>query len=413
MGHRRVVITGLGIVAPNGIGKSEFWRNLLRGKSAVDRVFAFDASSFPCQVAAEVRDFSPADFMTLDTAKSAGRFAQFAVAASQLALHDASISITAQNSEDVGVAYGTSLAGVGDLAVDIFRSFGAYSVQGIAAESVIEYAPHLAAGHIAAEFKIHGPSMTVSTNCCTGLDAIYAASSLIRAGKVTTMLAGGSDAPIFPETFGAFCAVGALTRHNDDPQRACRPYDATHDGIVLGEGGATLVLEELESAVARGARIYAEILGHGAANDAANPRRHITGKAMAKAIDMALREAGVSPDDIDHINAHGCGLPPSDICDTNAFKRVFDAHAYEVPVTSIKSMIGQPLAAAGALQTAAACLSIRDQCVPPTINQRERDQQCDLDYVPNRSRIAGVDRVLINSQGAGGSHAALVIGRHE
>jgi 3-oxoacyl-[acyl-carrier-protein] synthase II len=413
MARRRVVITGLGIVAPNGIGKDTFWRSLVRGRSAVDRVFAFDASAFRCQVAAEVRDFSPTDFISAKTAKTMGRFAQFAVAASRLALDDAGLSITAENSEDVGVAYGTSLAGVGDVATEIFRGFGAYSVAGIPAESVVAYSPHLAAGNVAAELRIHGPAMTVSTNCCTGIDAIYAAAALIRAGKVSALLAGGSDAPIFPETFGAFCAVGALTRHNDDPKGACRPYDAGHDGIVLGEGGATLVLEALESAVARGARIYAEILGHGAANDAANPRRHLTGKAMAKAIEIALREAGVSPDDIDHINAHGCGLPPSDICDTNAFKRVFGARAYEIPVTSIKSMIGQPLAAAGVLQTAAACLAIRDQCVPPTINQRERDPQCDLDYVPNRSRIAAVDRVLINSQGAGGSHAALVIGRHD
>jgi 3-oxoacyl-[acyl-carrier-protein] synthase II len=336
MAHRRVVITGLGIVAPNGIGKDAFWRGLVQGRSAVDRVFAFDASAFPCQVAAEVRDFSPADFITPQHAKSMGRFAQFAVAASRLALDDAGLAVTSHNSEDVGVAYGTSLAGVGDVGSEIFRSFGAYSVQGIPAESVIEYAPHLAAGHIAQEFKIHGPTMTVSTNCCTGLDAIYAASSLIRAGKVTAMLAGGSDAPIFPETFAAFCAVGSLTRHNDDPQRASRPYDAGHDGIVLGEGGATLVLEELESALARKARIYAEVLGHGSANDAGSPRRHMTGKAMATAIVAAVREADIAADDIDHINAHGCGLPPSDICDTNAFKRVFGPRAHQIPVTSIK-----------------------------------------------------------------------------
>jgi 3-oxoacyl-(acyl-carrier-protein) synthase len=295
----------------------------------------------------------------------------------------------------------------------MIRGFGAYGVQGIPVASVVEYPPHLAAAHIAAEFKVHGPAMTVSTNCCTGLDAIYAAFALIRSGKVTAMLAGGTDAPIFPETFAAFSALGVLTRHNEDPQRASRPYDKGHDGIVLGEGGATLVLEDLDSAVARGARIYAEILGHGAANDAGSHRRHATGKAMAHAIATALREAEIAPDEIDHINAHGCGLSQSDVCDTNAFKRAFGARAYQIPITSIKSMIGQPLAAAGVLQTAAACLSVRDQCVPPTINQQARDPQCDLDYVPNRSRIAPVNRALINSQGAGGSHTALVIGRHD
>jgi 3-oxoacyl-[acyl-carrier-protein] synthase II len=411
MAQRRVVITGIGIVAPNGIGKDEFWRNLVAGKSAVERVFSFDASAFPCQVAAEVRDFSATDFVSPRKAKTMGRFSQFAVAATRLALDDAKLSLTAQISEQVGVAYGTSLAGVGDLASEIFRGFGAYGIRGIPAAGVIEYPTHLAAGHVAAEFKVYGPALSVSTNCCTGLDALYAGSSLIRSGKVKAILAGGCDAPIFPETFAAFSAFGALTRHNAEPQRASRPYDKGHDGIVLSEGGGTLVVEDLEFALARGARIYGEILGHGAANDAGSPRRHVTGRAMASAIGAALREAELDALEIDHINAHGCGLPQSDICDTNAFKRTFGKRAYQIPITSIKSMIGQPLAAAGIFQAAAACLSIQNQRVPPTINQETRDSQCDLDYVPNTSRAAAVNRVLINAQGVGGSHAALVIGR--
>jgi 3-oxoacyl-[acyl-carrier-protein] synthase II len=413
MAHRRVVVTGLGIVAPNGIGKDEFWKNLVAGKSAVERVFAFDASKLPCQVAAEVRDFSPTDFLSPRKVKTIGRFSQFAVAATRLALDDAKLAITSQISEHVGVAYGTSLAGVADLATEMFRGFGAAGVSGIPAASVIEYPPHLAAGQVAAEFKIYGPAMTVSTNCCTGLDAIYAGYSLIKCGKVNAIVAGGCDAPIFPETFASFCAFGALSSgFNDEPHRASRPYDKLHAGIVLGEGGGTLVLEDLDFALARGARIYAEVLGHGGANDAGSPRRHMTGKAMASAIGAALREADVAPAAIDHINAHGCSLPQSDICDTNAFKRTFGQRAYQIPVTSIKSMIGQPLAAAGVFQTASACLSIHDQRVPPTINQDERDPLCDLDYVPNTSRAVTVNRVLINSQGVGGSHAALVIGRY-
>jgi 3-oxoacyl-[acyl-carrier-protein] synthase II len=412
MAHRRVVVTGLGVVAPNGIGKVEFWSNLMAGTSAVDRVFAFDASGLPCQVAAEVRDFSPTDFVSARKAKVMGRFAQFAVAATRLALDDAKLAIASQLSEQVGVAYGTSLAGVGDLATEMFRGFGTAGVQGIPAASVIEYPPHLAAGQIAAEFKIHGPAMTVSTNCCTGLDAIYAGYSLIKNGKVKAVLAGGCDAPIFPETFASFCAFGALSAgHNNEPHRASRPYDKLHAGIVLGEGGGTLVLEDLDFALARGARIYAEVLGHGGANDAGSPRRHMTGKAMATAIATALREADLAPAAIDHVNAHGCGLPQSDICDTNAFKRTFGERAYHIPITSIKSMIGQPLAAAGVFQTAAACLAIQDQRVPPTINQDERDPACDLDYVPNTARSVAVSHVVVNSQGVGGSHAALVIGR--
>lgn len=414
MEHRRVVVTGVGIVAPNGIGKDEFWENLVAGKSAVDRVFAFDASKLPCQVAAEVRDFSATDFVSPRKAKTMGRFSQFAVAATRLALDDAKLAITAHISEHVGVAYGTSLAGVADMATEMFRGFGAAGVYGIPAASVIEYPPHLAAGQVAAEFRIYGPAMTVSTNCCTGLDAIYAGYSLIKSGKVKAILAGGCDAPIFPETFASFCAFGALaTGHNDQPQRASRPYDKRHAGIVLGEGGGTLVLEDMEFALQRGARIYAEVLGHGGANDAGSPRRHMTGKAMAGAIGAALREADLAPAAIDHINAHGCGLPQSDICDTNAFKRIFGTRVYQIPITSIKSMIGQPLAAAGVFQTAAACLAIRDQRVPPTINQEERDPVCDLDYVPNASRSVTVNHALINSQGVGGSHAALVVGRHK
>jgi 3-oxoacyl-[acyl-carrier-protein] synthase II len=409
--QRRVVITGLGIVAPNGIGKAEFWRNLLAGKSAVDRVFAFDASGYPCQVAAEVRDFSPTDFLTPDKAKTIGRFSQLAVAATRLAIDDAKLPITRQGSEQVGVACGTSIAGVGDLAATVYRGFFADGLRGIQAATAIEYPAHFASVHVASEFKIRGPAITVSTNCCTGLDTIYAAYAQVKLGKVNASLASAADAPIFPATFGSFCSFTALTRRNDDPQAASRPYDKLHDGIVLAEGGATLVLEELEFAMARGAKIYAEVLGHGAANEVQSPLRHATGRTMARAIRAALTDAAVDAAEIDHINAHGCGLPHSDVCDTNAFKQVLGERAYRVPVTSIKSMVGQALAAAGVFQTATACLSIDQQRVPPTINLEERDPHCDLDYVPNVSRRAVIDRVLINGQGFGGSYAALVIGR--
>ena len=410
MTHHRVVITGLGIVAPNGIGRDEFWRNLVAGKSAVDRVFAFDASRYPCQVAAEVRDFSPTDFLAPRQAKTMGRFSQLAVAATRLAVEDAKLTIVPQASEQIGIAWGTSLAGIGDLAADVFRGFFTDGLPGIPRASAIEYPPHLAAVHLASEFKIRGPALTVSTNCCTGLDAIYAGYAQIKLGKAKVSLAGASDAPIFPATFGAFCSFGALTTRNHDPQGASRPYDKLRDGIVLAEGGATLVLEDLEFAVARGAKIYAEVLGHGSANEIDNPRRRATGRTMARAIRAALTEAALDAAEIDHINAHGCAVPYYDVCDTNAFKQTLGTRAYKIPITSIKSMVGQGLAAAGVLQTAAACLSIDQQRVPPTINQEASDAACDLDYVPNVSRAADVKRVLINGQGFGGSYAALVIG---
>ena len=411
MNNRRVVVTGLGIVAPNGIGRDAFWRNLVAGKSGIDRIFAFDPSGYPCQVAAEVRDFSPADFMAPRQAKSMGRFSQLAVAATRLAVEDAKLSISSQTSDQIGIAWGTALAATGDLAADVYRGFFDHGVDAIARATAIEFPPHQAAVHLASEFKIHGPALTISTNCCTGLDAVYAGYTQIKLGKVKATLAGASDAPIFPATFGAFCQFGALTGRNHDPQGASRPFDKSRDGIVLGEGSATLVLEELESARARGAKIYAEILGHGGANELDSPRRRMTGRFMARAIRAALTEAGLAAGEVDHINAHGCGMPPYDICDTNAFKQVLGDHAYKIPITSIKSMVGQGLAAAGVLQTAAACLSIDHQRVPPTINQEACDPACDLDYVPNVSRAAAVNRVLINGQGFGGSYAALVIGR--
>jgi len=256
--------------------------------------------------------------------------------------------------------------------------------------------------------------MSISSNCCTSLDAIQTGFEQIVAGKANVALAGGSDAPIFPASFSAFCALGSLTKRNDAPTEASRPYDLLRDGAVVSEGGVTLVLEHYEFALDRGAPMYAEILGYGAASEAIGMRKgDITGRVMAQAIQSAIASANLRPSDIDHVNSHGSSLPDYDVCDTNALKIALGAHAYRIPVVSIKSMIGQPLAAATGYQTASACLSIRDQCVPPTINQTVPDPQCDLDYVPNVSRAARVNRVLVNGHSYGGSVSALVIGSVE
>jgi len=412
--HRRVVITGIGIVAPNGIGKQAFWRKLIAGESAVDRVSAFDASKYPCQIAAEVRDFSATDFMSAATAKTMGRFSQFAVAAGRLAVEDAKLTITSELSEQVGIAQGTALAGIGDIAADVFRAYFADDLPGIPRAIVNEYPVHVATTHVAEELRIHGPALSIATNCCTGLDAIYSAYAQIKLGKTRVSLAGASDAPVLPAPFASFCAFGVLTRRNHDPKRASRPYDDERDGIVAAEGGASLVLEDLDFAFKRGAKIYAEVLGHGGATEpGSSPQRQATGRGMARAIRAALSDAAVEASQIDHINAHGCSFGHQDLCDTNGFKQALGGHAYKVPITSIKSMIGQGFGAAGVLQTAAACLSIDHQRVPPTINQEVRDPRCDLDYVPNVSKAVNIDRVLINGQGTGGSYAALVIGRHD
>lgn len=408
---RRVVVTGLGVVAPNGIGKETFWRNLIAGKSAIDYITAFDPTPYPCHVAGEIRDFDPKEFTTSRKAKMMGRFSQFAVAATRLALEDASLKITSDIASKTSIFYGTSVSGGGDVAAAALEGIWREGVAGINPWAALEYPSHATSSYVAIEFGINGPALSVSSNCCTGIDAINEGFQNIRDGGSTVALVGGCDAPIFPLAFGAFCALGALSKRNDAPKKASRPYDSLRDGIVMSEGASTLVLEDLEFARARGAHLYAEVLGHASASEAIGMRKgDLSGKRMASAILNAIHQADLTPEDIDHINAHGSSLPDYDICDTNAFKEAFGEHAYRIPISSIKSMIGQPISAAGTIQAAAACLSIQDQVVPPTINQEVPDPRCDLDYVPNVSRIARVRHAVLNGHSFGGSVAALVLG---
>ena len=411
MRRRRVVITGLGVIAPNGIGKEQFWDSLINGKSAVDFIKAFDASPYPCKVAAEVRGFYPREFVSVRSVKTAARFSQFALAATRLALTDSKLSIGSSLASETAICYGTSVSG-SEVAEEASRSLWGPHKSDVKPWAALEYPSHAASSYIAIEFGITGPALSVSSNCCTGIDAIHTAASYIANGKVKVAIAGGSDAPLFPLPFAAFCALGALSARTDEPRKASRPYDLMRDGIVLGEGAATIVLEDLEVALDRGANIYAEVLGHAAASEAMGMRKgDLEGAIMASTLAAAVADAHLSPSDIDHINAHGSSLPDYDVCDTNGFKKALGTHAYSIPVTSIKSMIGQPVSAAGAFQIASACLSISNQMVPPTINQEVRDPKCDLDYVPNRARNARVRNVLVNGHSFGGSVAALVIGR--
>jgi len=408
---RRVVITGLGIVSPIGIGKDAFWQNLIAGKSGVDYITAFDASRYACRVAAEVKDFNPAAFISSRRAKIMGRFSQFALAATRLALDDARLSITGSLSRRTAICYGTSIAGL-ELAVAGVEDFIARGPGVIKPWTALEYPSHAASTYLSIEFGIKGPALSVSSNCCTGIDAIHTAASHIATGEVTVALAGGGDAPIFPAIFDSFCALGQLTKRTDEPKKASRPYDLLRDGAVLAEGGAILILEDLTFALDRGARIYAEVLGHASASEALSMRKlDLSGRTMASTILGAIGQANLSTEDIDHVNAHGSSLPDYDVCDTEAFKHALGSRAYSIPISSIKSMLGQPVSGAGVFQTAAACLTIQHQLVPPTINQEVPDPQCDLDYVPNHFRVARVKHVLINAHSAGGSVSALVIGR--
>jgi 3-oxoacyl-[acyl-carrier-protein] synthase II len=413
MRRRRVAVTGLGILAPNGIGKDEFWSNLVAGKSSIDYITSFDVSTYPSKIAGQVKSFSPRDFLSARVAKTAARFSQFAMAATRLALEDAKLTLNPSLASAAAVCYGTSVNGVGDVADEAAQALhGAPGIGGMKPWAVLEYPSHAASSYVAIEFGITGPALSVSSNCCTGIDALHTAASYIAEGKVKFAIAGGCDAPLFPLPFAGFCALGALSSRTQEPHRASRPYDLMRDGIVLAEGAASLILEDFDFALNRGAHIYAEILGHAAASEALGMRKgDIEGHILAATLTSAITDARLTPGDIDHINAHGSSLPDYDICDTNGFKRALGTHAYSVPISSIKSMIGQPVSAAGALQAACACLSLEHQIVPPTINQDFADPRCDLDYVPNHSRPARVRHVLLNGHSFGGSVSALIIGK--
>ena len=411
--RRRVAITGLGILAPSGIGKDEFWSSLAAGKSSVDYITSFDVSTYPCKVAGQIKSFFPRDFLSARIAKTAARFSQFAIAATRLALEDAKLSLTPSLTSTAAVCYGTSVNGVGDVADEAAQALhSSAGLSGMKPWAVLEYPSHAASSYVAIEFRLTGPALSVSSNCCTGIDALHTAASYIADGKSKFAIAGGCDAPLFPLSFAGFCALGALSSRNQEPHKASRPYDLMRDGIVLAEGAASLVLEDLDFALERGAHIYAEILGHAAASEALGMRRgDIEGHIMASTLSSAIADARLSPADIDHINAHGSSLPDYDICDTNGFKKALGQHVYSVPISSIKSMIGQPVSAAGALQAACACLSLDHQIAPPTINQDFPDPQCDLDYVPNHARPVRIRNVLLNGHSFGGSVSALVIGK--
>ena len=412
MERRRVVITGMGVVAPNGIGVENFWDSLVHGRSAVRRITHFDASSYPCQVAAEVPDFEPTDYMEPKTAKRLARFAQFALAASKMAIKDSEIDLGATDPHRIGVIIGTGLAGnsYSENQHIIFIEKGLKRVSPFAA---VMSCGHSAPGVICLELGIRGLNTTVSSGCNSGLDAIYLAYNSIRLGDADIMLAGSGEAPISPYIIGLFSASGLLSKNNGtEPHKAVKPFDVNGDGIVLGEGGAVLVLEELQNARKRKAKIYGEILGYASGNEAYSIF-HIdpAGDMAADVMKMALKNAHLKPEDIDYINAHGNGSPEYDLNETIAIKKVFGESAYRIPVTSIKPIIGQSFSVTGILQVATCLLVINNAIIPPTINHNDPHPNCDLDYVRNQFRESKVNNALMNSLGFGGGHTVVIVGK--
>ncbi|MEP7040404.1 MAG: beta-ketoacyl-ACP synthase II [Chloroflexota bacterium] len=405
---RRAVVTGLGAITPIGNDVATFWASLLAGTSGVGPIAAYDASAEEVRIAAEVKGFDPATWIDFKQARRMSRFSQFAVAAAAQAIADAGLEITDANRNEIGVIVNTGGGGIGDVALGerVFLEQGGKRVSPF---MVPMLSPSMAACQISIQNGLHGPVIASVAACASGVQALIDAQRLIEHGDVEVVLAGGTESAILPVAFAALANMGALSKRNDDPAGASRPFDANRDGFVFGEGAAVLTVESAEHAERRGARIIAEVAGGALTGDAF----HIsapdpTGDGAARAMTRALGDAGIAPDEVDYIVAHGTSTPLNDATETKAIHAAFGDHAAHVAVSSNKSMIGHTLGAAGAISAIAAVCAIRDGMIPPTINLETPDPACDLDYVPNEARETPVRTAIINGFGFGGQNAVAV-----
>lgn len=413
MNLRRVVITGLGLITPLGLGVEENWSAMLEGRSGIGTITSFDSSPLPVHIAGEVKDFDPADYIEKKEIKKMDRFIHFAIAAAQMAMDDSGLRITGANAERVGVVVGSGIGGLP--AIEHYH-------QALLEKGYKRVTPffipmliiNLAAGRVSMRFGAKGPNSAVCTACATGTHAIGDAYRIVQRGEADAMIAGGTEAVIAPLGMVGFAVMKALSRRNDEPEKASRPFDRDRDGFVMGEGSGIVILESLESAIDRGAKIYAEVVGYGMTGDA----YHITspapgGEGAVRCMTITLKDAGVSPDEVDYINAHGTSTKFNDEVETEAIKTVFGKHAYEMVVSSTKSMTGHLLGAAGGVEAAVSALSVFNNIVPPTINLENPDPQCDLDYVTQAYRERTVNYALSNSFGFGGTNACLLFKKFE
>jgi len=408
---RRVAVTGIGIVSPIGISREGLWRGLQSGQSAVRTVTRFDPGMFRSHNAAEIDDFHPADFLEQKRVKRLERFGHFAVASARLAIDDSGIDLAREDRERIGSMMGSALGGVSyaESQMHVFIDKGLKALDPALALMVFGGA---ASCNIAIELGIQGPNSTNAMSCASGTIAIGDGFREIRDGYADVMLCGAAEAPLAPLTFGAFAIIRAMSTRNDEPHRASRPFDRDRDGFVMGEGGAVLVLEELDRARARGAHVYAEIVGYGNSNDA----HHMTaprpdGSQAARSMRRALADGHVATTDIEYVNAHGSSTPLNDPTETLALKQVFGDHARQLQVSSTKGYYGHALGASGAFEAAICALALERRWLPPTVNLDSPDDDCDLDYIPREGRAAGVEYALSNSFGFGGINAALVFRR--
>jgi 3-oxoacyl-[acyl-carrier-protein] synthase II len=410
-GKRRVVITGIGCVTPIGTGVESLWNGLRAERSAVGRATRFDASIFRSRCAAQVDDFEATRYLDPKRVKRLDRFGQFSVVTAKLALEDAGLDLAAEDRERVGAMMGTALGGIGyaEEQAGRFLQGGLRDVDATLALAVFGGA---ASCNIAIDFGVSGPNSTNAMSCASGTIAIGDAFRQIRDGYADVMIAGGAEAPLATLCYGAFALIRAMSSRNDDPASASRPFDRDRDGFVMGEGAAVLILESREHAIARNARIYAEVAGFGTTNDA----HHMTaplpgGTQAARCMRQALRDAGAEASDVDYINAHGSSTPLNDPTETVAIRSVFGEHAHRIPVSSTKGYYGHALGASGAIETAISAIALQRGWVPPTLNLENADAECDLDYVPNHGREMPLRTVLTNSFGFGGINASLLLRR--
>ena len=411
--NRRVVITGIGLVSSLGIGTQPTWDGLLAGKSGVGRVTRFDVTGFAAQIAAEVHGFDPLDFVDKKDVKKMDVFIQYAIAASQFAVQDAGLVVTPENADQVGVFIGSGIGGF----ATIEREHSALLDGGprrISPFFIPASIINLASGQVSIRFGAKGPNLATCTACSASAHALGESFEIIKRGDADVMITGGSEAAITPMSVGGFGSLRALSTRNDDPSKACRPFDRNRDGFIIGEGAGVLILEELEVARRRGARVYAEVVGYGMSGDA----HHITapsedGDGAVRAMAMALRKAGVAPSAVDYVNAHGTSTPYNDRLETMAIKRCFGEHAHRLAISSTKSMTGHLLGGAGGLEAGISALAVHHQVAPPTINLDDPDPDCDLDYVPHVKREMPITYALSNSFGFGGTNAVLLFRQFE
>jgi len=409
MEKKRVVVTGMGVISPVGTGLDKFWESLINGKSGIDEITRFDTRDMPTRIAGEVRDFNPEDYIDKKELKRLDRFAQFAISASKMAIEDADLDLDKVDRTRIGVILGSGIGGseTWEEQHNVLLDKGPKRVSPFFIPMMIV---NMASGQVSMTFGLKGPNFTVVTACASGTNAIGEAFRTLQRGEADIIISGGTEAPITELSLAGFSSMKALSTRNDEPSRASRPFDRERDGFVMGEGAGILVMETLDSALKRKARIYGEVIGYGTTSDA----YHLTqpapeGEGASRAMQAAISDAGILPKDVDYINAHGTSTPLNDKFETIAIKNTFGEHAYELAVSSTKSMTGHLLGAAGAVEIVATLLSVYSDEIPPTINYENPDPECDLNYVPNKALKRTVNVALSNSMGFGGHNACIIV----